>query len=167
LFAIRTATLDLVDKAATLETQSFGRTRMGHSPAPQENGSVQHVDNATGGLQGLTTVAIAFIRSNYRGRITLRVLEEETGSNSFRIIRAFRRDLGITPHTFLIGLRVARAAELLLEGESAAEIASEVGFVDQSHMTRHFKRLCGKTPSRFLDDHRAHGDQGAEQLLTA
>ena len=140
---------------------------MEHSPAWQENGSLQHVHSTTGGLQRLTTAAIAFIRSNYGCRITLRVLEEQTGSNSFRIIRAFRRDLGITPHAFLIGLRVARAAELLLEGESAAEIASEVGFVDQSHMTRHFKRVCGKTPSRFLYDHRAGADTGAEPLCTA
>jgi len=140
---------------------------MEHSPAWQGNGSAQHVHGAASGLQGLTTAAIAFIRSNYGCRITLRVLEEQTGSNSFRIIRAFRRDLGITPHAYLIGLRVARAAELLLEGESAAEIASEVGFVDQSHMTRHFKRVCGKTPSRFLFDHRAGADRAAEPLWTA
>jgi AraC-like DNA-binding protein len=140
---------------------------MEHSPAGHENGSAQRVHSAAGRLQELTTAAIAFIRSNYGCRITLRVLEEQTGSNSFRIIRAFRRDLGITPHAFLIGLRVARAAELLLEGESAAEIASEVGFVDQSHMTRHFKRVCGKTPSRFLYDHRAGADTGAEPLWIA
>ena len=140
---------------------------MEHAQAWQANGSVQQAHSATGGLQGLTTAAIAFIRSNYGCRITLRVLEEQTGSNSFRIIRAFRRDLGITPHAYLIGLRVARAAELLLEGESAAEIASEVGFVDQSHMTRHFKRVCGKTPSRFLFDHRAGADRAAEPLWTA
>jgi AraC-like DNA-binding protein len=140
---------------------------MEHAPAWQANGLVQQAPSATGGLQGLTTAAIAFIRSNYGCRITLRVLEEQTGSNSFRIIRAFRRDLGITPHAYLIGLRVARAAELLLEGESAAEIASEVGFVDQSHMTRHFKRVCGKTPSRFLYDHRAGAHNGAEPLWTA
>jgi AraC-like DNA-binding protein len=140
---------------------------MEHAPAWQANGPVQRAHNATGGLQGLTTAALAFIRSNYGCRITLRVLEEQTGSNSFRIIRAFRRDLGITPHAYLIGLRVARAAELLLEGESAAEIASEVGFVDQSHMTRHFKRVCGKTPSRFLFDHRARADTAAEPLWTA
>ena len=140
---------------------------MENSGARQENGSLQHVPDASAGLQGLTTAAIAFIRSNYGCRITLRILEEQTGSNSFRIIRAFRRDLGITPHAFLIELRVARAAELLLEGESAAEIASEVGFVDQSHMTRHFKRVRGKTPSRFLDDYRAGMDRGAEPAWTA
>lgn len=104
-------------------------------------------------LQALTSAAVAYIRSNYSRRVTLRDLEKETGSNTFRIIRAFRRDLGTTPHAYLIELRVARATELLLEGEPAAEIASEVGFVDQSHLTRHFKRQCGKTPGRFLTDY--------------
>ncbi len=111
----------------------------------------QDKSNATR-LRGLTKAVVAFIGSNFNRRITLRDLEAETGSNSFRIIRAFRRDLGTTPHAYLIELRVARAAELLLEGEPAAEIASEVGFVDQSHLTRHFKRQCGKTPRRFLCD---------------
>src|SRR3954468_12273122 len=140
---------------------------MEHSPAWQGNGSDQAVQGGASRWHGRPSAAIAFIRSNYGCRITLRILEEQTGSNSFRIIRAFRRDLGITPHAYLIGLRVARAAELLLEGESAAEIASEVGFVDQSHMTRHFKRVCGKTPSRFLFDHRAGADRAAEPLWTA
>ena len=133
----------------------------------QQDGPISHEASATAGLQGLTTTAIAFIRSNFNRRITLRDLEEETGSNSFRIIRAFRRDLGTTPHAYLIELRVTRATELLLEGEPAAEIASEVGFVDQSHLTRHFKRQCGKTPRRFLYDHRAGSATHAEPALTA
>jgi AraC-like DNA-binding protein len=120
------------------------------------------------GIQGLTKAAIAFIRSNFGRRITLRDLAAETGSNSFQIIRAFRRDLGTTPHAYLIELRVTRATELLLKGEPAAEIAWEVGFVDQSHLTRHFKRLCGKTPHRFLYDHRTNRNMVMEEpLLTA
>ena len=102
----------------------------------------------------LTDIAVAFLRTNFDQRITLRDLEKETGSDSFRIIRAFRRDLGVTPHAFLIELRVARAAQLLLQGEAPAEVAPEVGFVDQSHLTRHFKRAHGKTPRRFLHDRR-------------
>ncbi len=109
-------------------------------------------DTSVAGCQSLTSTAMAYIQSNYNRRITLRDLEEETGSNTFQIIRAFRRDLRTTPHAYLIELRVTRATELLLEGVPAAEIASEVGFVDQSHLTRHFKRFCGKTPRRFLTD---------------
>jgi AraC-like DNA-binding protein len=137
---------------------------MDYFEAGDPTGSAPHAVQASAGLQGLTTTAIAFIRSNFSRRITLRDLEEETGSNSFRIIRAFRRDLGTTPHAYLIELRVTRATELLLEGEPAAEIASEVGFVDQSHLTRHFKRQCGKTPRRFLYDHRASRDADLEPL---
>jgi AraC-like DNA-binding protein len=140
---------------------------MEHLGLRQQHGSMPPAAGATAGLQGLTTMAIAFIRSNFSRRITLRDLEEETGSNSFRIIRAFRRDLGVTPHAYLIELRVTRATELLLEGEPAAEIASEVGFVDQSHLTRHFKRQCGKTPRRFLYDHRANRETEMEPLRTA
>ncbi len=137
---------------------------MDYLEARDRTGSAPHALQASAGRQDLTTTAIAFIRSNFSRRITLRDLEQETGSNSFRIIRAFRRDLGTTPHAYLIELRVTRATELLLEGEPAAEIASEVGFVDQSHLTRHFKRQCGKTPRRFLYDHRAGRDADLEAL---
>ncbi|MGF2036776.1 MAG: helix-turn-helix domain-containing protein [Nostoc sp. CmiVER01] len=43
--------------------------------------------------------------------------------------------------------RIEKAKQLLLQREfSIAEIASQVGFVDQSHLNRHFKRLIGVTP---------------------
>ena len=122
---------------------------MDHVAKRQRDGSASHTKKTGMGLQSLTSTAVAFLRSNLGCRITLRDLEEQTGSNSFRIIRAFQRDLGTTPHAFLIELRVTRATELLLQGEPAAEIASEVGFVDQSHLTRHFKRHVGTTPAAY------------------
>jgi AraC-like DNA-binding protein len=40
---------------------------------------------------------------------------------------------------------------LLLAGVSGSVVATEVGFFDQSHLARHFKRLCGMTPSAFVE----------------
>jgi len=124
-------------------------------PSARLNSTAKSVGRA-GPAGRITDVAVAFLRSNFDRRVTLRDLEIQTGSDSFQLIRAFRRDLGVTPHAFLIELRIAKAADLLLRGESPAEIAPEVGFVDQSHLTRHFKRAHGKTPRRFLHDHLAN-----------
>ncbi len=61
----------------------------------------------------------------------------------------FKRATGQTPHQFVIRCRVERARELLTQGNWAiAEVATMVGFVDQSHFHRHFKRLVGVTPGQ-------------------
>ncbi|KAM3090352.1 helix-turn-helix domain-containing protein [Phormidesmis sp. 146-35] len=63
----------------------------------------------------------------------------------------FKQSTGFTPHQYVIQCRVKRAKELLLQGElTIAEIARTVGFVDQSHLNRHFKRVLGVTPKSVL-----------------
>jgi AraC family transcriptional regulator len=62
----------------------------------------------------------------------------------------FKRSTGLSPHQYVIRCRVDRAQELLKQSElSLAEISEIVGFVDQSHLHRHFKRLLGVTPRAF------------------
>lgn len=66
----------------------------------------------------------------------------------FHFAHLFKQSTGIAPHQFVIRCRVERAKELLLHSTfSIADIAAEVGFANQSHLTRHFKRIVGVTPS--------------------
>ncbi|MFD7441070.1 AraC family transcriptional regulator [Streptomyces sp. NPDC059909] len=65
------------------------------------------------------------------------------------LVRAFSAAFGIAPHQYLMARRVDRARRLLLDGRPPAEVATAVGFYDQSHLTRHFKRLVGVTPGRY------------------
>ena len=81
---------------------------------------------------------------------TLVELAGELGVDPTHVIRAFRREYGIPPHQYLTGRRVDRARRLLLAGESAADVAVEVGFHDQSHLIRHFRRVLGVTPRAYL-----------------
>jgi AraC family transcriptional regulator len=63
----------------------------------------------------------------------------------------FKQATGFTPHQYVIRDRVERAKELLRQGKlTISDIARMVGFVDQSHLHRHFKRLVGITPKAFL-----------------
>lgn len=101
-------------------------------------------------LSDLVRLAVDHLERNYSEPVTLRDLESVTTSNAYRIIRAFRRDLATTPHAFLMQLRVRRATMLLAAGESIIGAAAEAGFADQSHFTRHFKRVHGMTPGEFL-----------------
>lgn len=65
------------------------------------------------------------------------------------LVRAFSKAYGIAPYRYVTGRRVDRARRLLLDGLSAAEAAVQSGFHDQSHLTRHFKRMLGTTPGAF------------------
>ena len=68
----------------------------------------------------------------------------------YQIVRAFSRELGITPYSYVIQRRVRLARELLVTGEALATAAQLAGFADQSHMTRAFMRQFGVSPGRYL-----------------
>jgi AraC family transcriptional regulator len=62
----------------------------------------------------------------------------------------FKQSTGTTPHQYVIRCRIKRAKYLMAQTQlSLAEIAIQVGFVDQSHFHRHFKRLMGVTPKNY------------------
>lgn len=67
-----------------------------------------------------------------------------------RFVTVFRRQIGLTPHRFICHRRIRYAKALLRDGVPMAQVASEAGFFDQSHLTRHFKSICGITPGRYL-----------------
>jgi AraC-like DNA-binding protein len=82
-------------------------------------------------------------------RLDLDQLSAAVGANKFVLIRQFRRETGTTPHSYRNLLRIERARELLARGAAAAEIASDLGFADQAHFSRRFKRVVGLTPSSY------------------
>ncbi|MER6424403.1 AraC family transcriptional regulator [Streptomyces sp. NPDC001137] len=79
-------------------------------------------------------------------------LDEAAGlvhAHPAHLVRAFSSAYGIAPHQYLNSRRVDRARRLLLDGRSPGEVASATGFFDQSHLTRHFRKLVGVTPGRY------------------
>lgn len=67
----------------------------------------------------------------------------------YHLVRAFRRETGLTPHQFQIQNRVRKGQRLLDGPATVAEAAAAAGFCDQSHFDRHFKRLVGLTPADY------------------
>ncbi|MFC9532138.1 AraC family transcriptional regulator [Streptomyces sp. NPDC056975] len=65
------------------------------------------------------------------------------------LVRAFSGAFGIPPHQYVMSRRVDLARRLLLCGQPPGEVATAAGFYDQSHLTRHFKRVLGTTPGRY------------------
>lgn len=81
--------------------------------------------------------------------IDLTSLANQTGMSRFQALRAFKRRYGLPPHTYQLRVRLGLAQKSLREGLQPAHVAAEYGFVDQSHLTRHFKRLVGVTPAQY------------------
>jgi AraC-like DNA-binding protein len=80
---------------------------------------------------------------------SLSELAETVGTSRFALLRAFRARYGLPPHAYLNQLRVRRARTLLDEGLPVAGVAAAVGFADQSHLSRHFRRVVGLAPGRY------------------
>jgi AraC-like DNA-binding protein len=72
-----------------------------------------------------------------------------SGISRFQLLRGFVREVGTTPHAYLVQRRVRLARQLLAAGRSPADAAILAGFADQSHMTRAFVRQFGITPGRY------------------
>ena len=71
------------------------------------------------------------------------------GVDRFRLTRAFKAAFGLAPHAYLIQLRLAKARHLLARGETPAQVASVLGFADQSHLGRWFRRAYRLTPALY------------------
>lgn len=72
-----------------------------------------------------------------------------SGVSRFQLLRGFARELGITPHAYLVQRRVRLVRQLLASGQASVQAAMQAGFADQSHMTRAFVRQVGITPKRY------------------
>jgi AraC-like DNA-binding protein len=78
-------------------------------------------------------------------------LARDSGVSRFQLLRAFARELGLTPHAYVMQRRLTRARRLILSGMTLADVAASCGFYDQSHLNRCFVRQFGVTPRRYRE----------------
>ena len=98
--------------------------------------------------------ACSFIAENLGERFTLDDLARQAGVSRFHFARLFRVSTGDSPMAYLLKSRIERAKQMLLQDDRpVCEIAAVLGFCDQSHLTRTFRRLTGLTPREFARRH--------------
>lgn len=89
------------------------------------------------------------LSARYAQNVRLSELAREARLSRFHLVRAFKRETGLTPHAFLINRRVDVAKHWLRRGATPADVAVAVGFADQAHLTRVFKAHLGFTPGSY------------------
>ena len=90
-----------------------------------------------------------FLDANVQMVVASAELEAVAGFSRYALARHFRVCVGTSPYRYLVMRRLDRARSLIRRGTPLADAAVSCGFADQSHMTRHFKKVYGMSPGRW------------------
>jgi AraC-like DNA-binding protein len=107
------------------------------------------------GRDAVVTRLIALMRERHAENLSLDQLAGLAGLSSFQLIGLFKRTVGLTPHAYLVHVRLKAACRLLRRGGSLADSALTAGFCDQAALNKHFRRCYGITPLQFAQASRA------------
>lgn len=99
---------------------------------------------------GRLTRAIAYVTENYHREIEVGDIAEHVSLSISQLQREFSANFSISPVKYLREVRIGVARHLLESSDQTlAQIATDCGFYDQSHLTRHFKASTGLTPMKY------------------
>jgi AraC-like DNA-binding protein len=107
------------------------------------------------GRDAVVTRLIALMRERHAENLSLDQLAGLAGLSSFQLIGLFKRTVGLTPHAYLVHVRLKAACHFLRRGHSLADSALTAGFCDQAALNKHFRRCYGITPLQFAQASRA------------
>ena len=118
------------------------RSLMGAVPADGQRRDRRATDAAVEAFR-------AYLDAHLFEPVTMSAAAELLGAAPTHLARGFKATFGIAPHAYVVGRRLEIARDRILDGQPLADVATEVGFFDQAHLTHRFKRFLGVTPGRF------------------
>jgi AraC-like DNA-binding protein len=89
------------------------------------------------------------LHEKFSEQVSLDELASAAAMSRYHLVRGFTKRFGLPPHAYQIHLRIKRACTLLRLRRSPSEVGVAVGFADQSHFARHFKKVMGVTPGTY------------------
>ncbi|MCB6365492.1 AraC family transcriptional regulator [Intestinibacillus massiliensis] len=90
-----------------------------------------------------------YMESHFSENITLDDLLTMTDFGKSYLLRAFTKQVGVSPYRYLQTIRLDKAKKFLEQGIAPVDAASMAGFADQSHFTNFFKEFIGLTPKQY------------------
>lgn len=95
-------------------------------------------------------LCMQYIETHYYEKVTLEQLAQRVFLSPAYLSRVFKEETGTAFNDYLNAVRIAKARQLLLhEDLRVTDVASAVGFDDQSYFTKVFRRVTGMTPLRY------------------
>jgi AraC family transcriptional regulator len=118
----------------------------------QYSGAVPGPKRRYGGLPRKKLVrAFEYIHDQLDADLTVAGIAQTVCMSPDHFTKLFKESTGQSPYHYVVEARVRKAKDLLTTGKfTISEAAYHVGFVDQSHLTRHFKRVFGLPPKTLL-----------------
>jgi AraC-like DNA-binding protein len=92
-----------------------------------------------------------YLDAHYAEQISLDELARVAGVSKYHLCRKFGETVGVSPHVYQYQLRLNCAKKMLVEKRDISDIALELGFYDQSHFGRYFKKFVGATPRAYAE----------------
>ena len=118
---------------------------------------------ALGREDAAVRVAQDMLRHDAAATLTLDDLARAVGLSPWHLNRVFSRAVGLPPHAWRNQWRLAQAKTLLRQGVAPAEVAAQLGYADQPHLHRQFKRAFGVTPGAYAAGRKNVQDPMASQ----
>jgi AraC-like DNA-binding protein len=115
----------------------------------QRHGEPRPPPPNAGSEKGPVRRALDYMQANLAFDLSINELAVCAGLSQFHFVRCFRKVTGLPPHACLTQLRLDQARLLLAAGKPPTDVALAVGFYDQSHLIKHFKRTYGITPGQY------------------
>jgi transcriptional regulator GlxA family with amidase domain len=127
--------------------------------------SIIHFSNtlaeASAPLQDVIAAVQHYLHGVRDQKLNLKELACRFSLDKYQLIRHFKRQVGVTPNSYLTLLRIAQAKRLLAQGHALVEVALETGFYDQSHFARCFRTHTGITPRKYQKNYPSFQNQVA------
>ncbi len=93
--------------------------------------------------------SIDYINSMICNNITLNELAKTAGLSKYHFLRLFKKYTGLSPHQYIINQRINMYKNAIMNNKHSTIDAFELGFCDQSHLIRNFKRIYGYSPKQM------------------
>jgi AraC-like DNA-binding protein len=114
------------------------------------SGAAPSIQRVSAGDERRISAALRVLEEEYTETIALERLAEAAMMSKYHFLRIFRRLVGTTPHQYLLGLRLRKAAvRLACSSAPVTAIAFETGFGDLSTFNARFRRQFGDSPSVY------------------
>lgn len=117
-------------------------------PGKGENYTIQHEDKLVH-VSDFVREAELYMRNNLTRKVRLNKLADVMRMSVSALSHRFRRETGETPIAMQHRMRIDYAKELIMRGYLLKEIANELGYTDEFHLSKTFKKVTGKSPRSF------------------